>query len=309
MNENQLIKYITNELNDQEKQGVEEWVSRSEDNQKMFNQIQELWTISSEPEPDDYPNIDLQWTKLESSLEPEKTSYSLWYRISAVILLAIGLFFTSPFSGPYDELTVNRAETESIQLADNSTVEINSETTLKYFNSVDDTVRKVFLKGEAFFKVTKSKHPFIVETNEALITVLGTQFNIRSRDGKTSVYVTEGRVSVKSLNDKTKEVILTKGYETEVLEAHIPTDALFKEKAIAWLDRQIVFEHTNLDDVLNELERLYDVSIEIRGKANPNATLTATFERKFIVQDILQSICTSLNLKLGKDKDTYVVFK
>jgi transmembrane sensor len=309
MTENQLIKYINSELNSQEKSDVDLWVAESKNNQLIFNQIKELWSIAEEPIPYDIPNIEEAWNKLQPTLTTEKSSSKKWFTIAATILIAITGFFINDMTKPFKELVVDRAETRIINLVDNSKISVNSESKLTYFNTTNDSVRKVFLEGEAYFEVAKTGKPFIVETPNAIIRVLGTKFNIRSRDGETVVYVTEGKVSVRPLRKRSRRIILTKGFKTEIKQTNIPVKMLFKHEKMAWLERKIVFDQVKISDICDELERLYDVKIDIRGKANRDMTLTATFERNFLVQNILKSMCTTLNLKLGKRDGVYVVFK
>ena len=67
---------------------------------------------------------------------------------------------------------------------------------LSFSKDYNSESRKVFLSGEAFFDVKKGINPFIISTEYAEITVLGTKFNVRSREDGFEVGVNEGAVKV-----------------------------------------------------------------------------------------------------------------
>lgn len=98
-------------------------------------------------------------------------------------------------------------EIASLTLPDNSQVTLNAGSQVVYSGNRFNTRRKIQLTGEAYFKVTKG-NTFSVVTTEGTVTVLGTTFNVRSRDEKLSVFCYTGKVKV---SDPFKAVYLTKG--------------------------------------------------------------------------------------------------
>ena len=81
----------------------------------------------------------------------------------------------------FNTLSVPRGGEFSLQLADGTKVWLNSETTLKYPVRFAGNERKVELSGEAFFEVARNEAvPFLVESGEQIVKVLGTEFNISS---------------------------------------------------------------------------------------------------------------------------------
>ena len=84
---------------------------------------------------------------------------------------------------------------QSIALPDGSVVLLNSNSELVYDKDFDD--RLVTMQGEAFFKVQKSDVPFVVQTSNGKITVLGTSFNVKEDKEQLEVEVETGSVEVK----------------------------------------------------------------------------------------------------------------
>ena len=128
-----------------------------------------------------------------------------------------------------------------ILLKPNSSIEYPAK-----FSAVD---RKVTLKGEAFFDVTKDKNrPFIISTSELTVKVLGTSFNVMAYEGakEISVAVKTGKVSVVKSKDEVtnrpqlNEVILTPNQEV----IYNTTQEYFSKKLVA--EPQLILEKPTL---------------------------------------------------------------
>ena len=117
-----------------------------------------------------------------------------WFtRVAAVLIIGLGLFFA------YENNNVTYYGTNDIipivKLPDNSEVAINNNSEIEYQKWFWKNNRTIDLKGEAYFKVAKGK-TFEVNTNLGKVTVLGTQFNVNSKDNTFEVTCYEGKVKV-----------------------------------------------------------------------------------------------------------------
>ncbi|MCG8580926.1 MAG: FecR family protein [Bacteroidales bacterium] len=83
---------------------------------------------------------------------------------------------------------------EVIVLPDGSSMILNKHSEVEYV--INDKMRNVELSGEAFFNIAKAEIPFEVHTDKGVITVLGTEFNVRSEDDEFEVEVDKGLVEV-----------------------------------------------------------------------------------------------------------------
>jgi len=111
---------------------------------------------------------------------------------AAVLLLITAIFLLRP--GADVELIAAAATTKKADLPDGSSVQINASTS---FSFTEDKVERIAqLDGEAFFEVSKDGRPFTVNTPRGVVRVLGTSFNVYSREGVMRVSCTSGKVKV-----------------------------------------------------------------------------------------------------------------
>ncbi|MEI6679889.1 MAG: FecR family protein, partial [Mariniphaga sp.] len=97
----------------------------------------------------------------------------------------------------YNTLSIPRGGEFFLQLSDGTKVWLNSESVLRYPVQFSGNERKVELSGEAFFEVSRNeKVPFLVESGEQTVKVLGTEFNISSYSENPMVYTTLVKGSV-----------------------------------------------------------------------------------------------------------------
>ena len=127
-----------------------------------------------------------------------------WILIAASIALLIfagTLFYGSPES-PSQVVQTQFGEQQSIKLLDGSHLRLNANSKLTYASDDswrDGKIRAVYLEGEAYFNVEKkptSKQLFHVQTQHALVEVLGTAFNVHSTDDRVTVYLEHGSVKL-----------------------------------------------------------------------------------------------------------------
>ncbi|MGV3697368.1 FecR family protein [Flavobacterium sp.] len=185
-----------------------------------------------------------------------------WFSIAAafLILLSCGFFFN--MASVTKEIAENGRKT-SFYLPDQSKIVMNSGSEIEYKKWNWDENRTLNLEGEAYFNVAKGK-TFEVSTIHGKVTVLGTQFNVRTRENDFEVSCYEGTVKVTRAE---QEIIITKGYSVS-----IGTDDLVKktidDTEPQWLNNKIAFSQKNLRAVIEELERQYNCRIILKSKDN-----------------------------------------
>lgn len=137
-------------------------------------------------------------------------------------------------------------------LPDKSEVKLNENSSAEYNRLLFFFSKNVRMEGEAYYVVTKGKK-FTVETPTHKISVLGTRFMVSETD-KFDVYCYEGRVMVESL-DKKDVKILTKGRSFR-------SDKILQEDQPGWVSHNYVFNNAPLIDVIEAVEKEYEISIE-----------------------------------------------
>ncbi|MFY0650598.1 MAG: FecR domain-containing protein [Cyclobacteriaceae bacterium] len=158
----------------------------------------------------------------------------------------------------------NRGENLTARLPDGTKVRLNSSSSIEYVdNFLVSERREVILTGEAFFDVKKDEYrPFVIKTGKVSTTVLGTSFNVDSRDNdEIKVAVLSGKVEVKNRNER---VVITPG-EMAVANGQIWKTNYTYDETIGWKDGLLVLRANKFEDVVDDLERWYGVDIEIEG--------------------------------------------
>jgi transmembrane sensor len=162
-----------------------------------------------------------------------------------------------------------------LRLSDGSQVWLNADSYLRYPVSFTGNERRVTINGEGFFKITKINQslgiiPFIVSKDKVEVTVLGTDFNVNAYDNEDNIQVTllEGKVRVKSeAGSKVSEKIIKPGEQTIVThDGHqaIKNNADL-EQVVAWKNGNFVFNRTNIQVVMRQIERWYDLETVYAG--------------------------------------------
>ena len=198
-------------------------------------------------------------------------------------------------------------------LADLTEITISSGSSLKLFPSALRSQRKVLLNGEAYFNVMPDEKPFIVETFNSIVTVVGTQFNVRAYPNqfnqKTEVAVQEGFVEVASTDLPEQAVNLAAGQGTEVFGTETAPSAqkpIVIEQVINWQSGGFTFVDEPLIAVLDELERRFAIKITASSHLHELKTNYFIYSPK-TVDEVLGAICESLELTYSKGAMGYEV--
>lgn len=212
-----------------------------------------------------------------------------WLAVAASVILLISLSLL--FFDTNKVIKTDFAETLSIELPDNSEVIVNAGSRIEYSDKNWEEKRKVSLKGEAFFKVTSGK-TFDVETDLGTVTVVGTQFNIRQRNGLFEVYCYEGKVKVTIQGE---EVFLSRGQYLVYVNGELREVSTFSNASPDWLNNESNFNNVPFNLVLEELERQFDVKVNTDTDITQK-NFTGGFSHTNL-ESALESITFPLNLE------------
>ncbi len=228
---------------------------------------------------------------------------------SIVILAAIGLsiflFVDDPSKAPDNQYTMSqvtksnpRGRKSTIVLGDGTKIFLNSESKITYPENFSDSARIIQLEGEAFFEVAKDpKRPFTVHTNYLDLRVLGTSFNVKtfSESDEVKIALATGKVEVKNVtikNDTTESVMLTPG-QSVIFNKTARTFGRISDfdpnYEYGWKNGVIYFDKASLQDVIEKLERWYDVKINVVNKPSHEWVYNA-YHKNESLELVLQSM-------------------
>lgn len=208
------------------------------------------------------------------------------------------------------EIITRKGEKVSLTLSDGSRVYLNTLSQLTYPEFFSDSTRNVELEGEAYFSVTPNKNkPFSVKSGNTITVVRGTEFNIKNRNKSISVVVVKGSVDTYEPNTLEK-YNLKKGdllsYNDLTGFSHLRKVDL--QHYLAWRKDKFSFSRTSLREVMEEIERFYNVKVSFKADSLKNKTITGVFNSDSI-NNILSIIGLTLDLKIKYNKGNIVVDK
>ena len=182
---------------------------------------------------------------------------------------------------PFHELRVPRGGEYSITLEDGTEVYFNSETKFRYPVKFGERERKVFLEGEAYFKVKREENrPFSVEMGGNCIEVLGTEFNVRYYPEENKQITTLVSGKVKFISEGNKSLVLSPGEQAVLThEGILSCTSVDVTLYTAWKDGNFVFRKQRLEEVLKTLARWYDVDVFYEDISRKDVEFTGNIER------------------------------
>lgn len=164
----------------------------------------------------------------------------------------------------YNELYVPKGRSYSVVLSDGTKVWLNAMSSIKYPVRFAKGDRNVRITGEAYFEVVKNeKAPFIVETNDYKVRVLGTSFNISSYpdESKTITTLVSGAVSIPS--EDGGESAMTPGdqYRYDRANNSSETVKVNTDLYTSWINNFMSIEEEPLSEIFKVLKRRYDIEV------------------------------------------------
>ena len=229
-----------------------------------------------------------------------------WMAAASVFLLLIGFgtyFITERNSSEWVAVTTGPGQIKEVYLPDSTLISMAGSSSIRYdAKSYGKERRVVEMKGKAFFQVTRNEaRPFSVYTERTEVTVLGTSFQINEQPGGTDVNVMTGKVSFGATGSETDKVILTAGMSASFSMESNGITILEEEdlNSLSWKTRQLRFNDTPLEKVIDDLNEYYQVKV-INKTETPNLKLTATFN-DLPLEDVLLVINQTLDTRLAPD--------
>ncbi len=263
----------------------------------------------------------------------------------AIIFSYVFLLKTYEVSTDYQIVSTEKGSTTKIVLEDGTTVWLNAESELKYPSTFKNQEKRIVtLTGEAYFDVARNeKQPFEVYADGYKFKVLGTAFNIKAYPGEDKIETTleHGKVNVEMLNAErtkvTKELVSLDPKQTIVLYKDIPSEKetevdnkeniseneagvlqnTEKKKALliesedlstylAWKDNMLVFKDIAISEIINDLERKYNIHIQVEDKRIGDFKFTGKFTVETPEQAI-KIICVATKIGYEIEKDNVLL--
>ena len=187
-----------------------------------------------------------------------------------------------------NRLVIPRGGEFNLTLSDGTHVWLNAETELRYPVQFNGKERVVYLKGEAYFEVSKNKEkPFLVQVDDMSVKVYGTEFNVNTYNNIETVLVT-GSVS---MNQGGKEVLLKpnqKGVFDQV-SGKITVADVDVLAYVSWKNGDFIFRNESLNSIMDKLSRWYGLEVLYQDARLQNVRLSGNLKRYKDVRELFVS--------------------
>lgn len=180
----------------------------------------------------------------------------------------------------FHTLEIPRGGEYLLALSDGTMIYLNSESTLSFPVKFQGKERKVYLTGEAYFKVAKNtEHPFVVTAGELEVLVTGTTFGVRAYKDEKDIQTTleSGQVTVR-VEGKSVKLVPNKQVLFNKSTMGLEVRDVDVDLYLAWADGRLVYDNCPLEKILTDLGRWYNIDV-------------------FYSRDELRSYQFSLNMK------------
>lgn len=321
MKENERIeglisRFLNGNYSAEEAQELKSWIEASPENKTDFFALKDIWDLSFVNHQSSNEHLSLFYKK---QLDNSNKSRQLWIRslLAVAAVLAIGLVFSiliprteSPATGNEQVFTVPLGSKSKVLLADGTEVNLNSGSELRYSSNFSSLNRVVQLKGEGFFKVkSDQEHPFLVKTADFNVKVTGTEFNVctYTENKYATATLAEGTIHLEIKGSgQSFEINPGEKFELDRTSRKYTLEQADIESEVAWKDGQFIFRNVPFPELVQRLERWYDVKLDYSDNDLKNYKFTGRFKNQETIWQVLDAL--KLTSPIDYQKTTFREF-
>lgn len=314
-----VYKYIIGDASLEEKEAVARWIDADKENMKEYLALRKLYNLTL-------------WQREQVSVATERVSGMRRRRMAWMIgrealkvaaIFAIAVSVVSLYNKSESETVREEAVMQTIYvpagqraeltLSDSTKVWLNAKTTLTFPSHFADGSRNVTLDGEGYFNVTHNENkPFIVETEQYDIEVLGTEFNVHAYKGNTlfETSLLNGSVRIESA-DHMENILLEPHKKAYAENGQLKTSPITQYDYFLWKEGLICFDDNTINELFEKLQLYFDVKIIIENSRILKQRYTGKFRTSDGVEHVLKTLQLRTKFKYEKkdDLDSTIIIK
>lgn len=322
---------LAGQLDRASQQELDAWADAAPENGRYFEHRQQEWFAAISEQQKAVFDKDRAFTrfleKTEESCErihpatnpPRQFRLSRIWKYAAAVAIAVIIAVFSYRKGEqkvvshYTDMVIDvplGSRTE-LQLPDGSTVCLNGRSHISYSQGFGIHDRSLTMTGEGYFEVQHNEElPFLVNTPNLSLQVIGTKFNFRdyTDDKEAIVSLLEGKVNLCNL--LRKEEITLSPNERAVLDkksGKMTHERTVATNAIQWTNGYLFFDEELLPDIVKELERSYNVRIQIANEELNHIKFYGNFiRREQTIQEVLDILSATGKINY-RQKDSVII--
>jgi len=317
-----LVKYLTGFASKDENLEMEAWLALDQNNRDYFQKFKNVWESSANLK--EYEDIDVESSlknvkkRINFGKSSQKTEV-LWMfaRIAAVLVFFLGIYLVFKSKNGSDEgLKMVKIEAlneqKTVILPDKTVVTLNLSSSIEYPSKFDGNERRVKFEGEAYFEVSPNKtKPFIIETKQSEVKVVGTAFNLKAFANATmeSIVVSEGVVLFSGKASETNNPIKLEKGEKGILD--LDQKLLKKEENrdlnfMSWKTGVFEFNNSPLSDALLVFSGFYKCDFEIADSHLKSLQISGKYE-KLKLNELIEVLELTMDVKFEKSGKNYLI--
>lgn len=287
-----LARWISGELSPEEHEAFK----KSKD-YPVYKKINEASQLLETPSYDKQATYNKLLEQKDNQTKVVKLVPNWAYAAAASVIIAFGLFYALTLEKHYQ---TSYSEQLALALPDESVINLNANSELDYKSINWKDNRIVKLNGEAFFDIENgASFKVITETGE--IEVLGTEFNVVSRENYFEVICFEGKVRV---TNNTNQAILTKGKAYRIYKNKAEQWQTTIESP-NWLEGESSFRNTPLSQVIISLENQYEINFD-KTKLDLDERFTGSFTHSDL-NLALKTVFTPMEVSYKSDESNSII--
>jgi ferric-dicitrate binding protein FerR (iron transport regulator) len=312
MNKDILYKFFEGNASFEEEAAVKQWMEESAENRLAFLKERKLFDAmlllgNEEIIKNGKKRFSINLSSLRTEL----------IKIAAVVAITLGGSYFYYQSSLEKELmamqtiTVPAGQRINITLGDGTNVWLNARTSLSYPVKFGKNNRQVVLDGEAYFDVTKDKSkPFIVQTDNYNVEVLGTQFDVNaySETGEFETTLMSGSVKVASASDSTQKITLKPNSKVFLQDGKLHVTAVDDYNPYRWKEGLICFKNETFTSIMKDFEKYYGLTIQVKNKNVFKYVYTGKFRQTDGIDYALRVLQKDIKFTYQRDDENQIIY-
>ena len=312
MNKDILYKFFEGNASFEEEAAVKQWMEESAENRLAFLKERKLFDAmlllgNEEIIKNGKKRFSINLSSLRTEL----------IKIAAVVAITLGGSYFYYQSSLEKELmamqtiTVPAGQRINITLVDGTNVWLNARTSLSYPVKFGKNNRQVVLDGEAYFDVTKDKSkPFIVQTDNYNVEVLGTQFDVNaySETGEFETTLMSGSVKVASASDSTQKITLKPNNKVYMQDGKLHVTAVDDYNPYRWKEGLICFKNETFTSIMKDFEKYYGLTIQVKNKNVFKYVYTGKFRQTDGIDYALRVLQKDIKFTYQRDDENQIIY-
>lgn len=289
MNRSLLERYFRGDVTDKERAKVADWVRGSEANYNEYMAVRRMYDAVLVLDPEtSAPSLRV--------VAVRRKWFAIGVSIAAVVAVLVGLF-SGILHQSEQQFVIHTVsspigqQTQTI-LSDGTRVWLNSNSLIEVVK-LSESERRIRLRGEAYLDVAKDpSRPFVVETENVVVTVLGTEFNVNTYGKQHSIVLVNGKVLVTDCHEGTNyELIPGNRFEIDVETGDKTVRNVDTENYISWINGYLKFESIPLKQLILQLQDYYGIATTVTDEVDDSLLVSGKLELRRGIDKALESLC------------------